>query len=254
MAQPILKKTQHTHDFFFQEATILLILFGQLDLHWRGEQDSYYPGSALLLVDAGTTVNMVKTPSLESKQFRSCFLTLAPTLVEEFRRNTAIVLPAPAVNKPYRTVITTEDLQETLRRVYQDIAAPAVSDERLRYRLLDLLCGIAEQGGMFSMFSNSTATAKVRALIASAPERSWTAPMIGELLAMSEATLRRRLATEKTGFEALLTDVRMHHALMLLQTTLLPITHVAELSGYRSRSRFSQRFLKRFGYSPIEVR
>lgn len=254
LAQPILKKAQHTHNFFFQEATVLVILSGQIDLYWRGERESYYPGRAVLMIDAGTTLDMLKTPSLESKQFRSYFLTLAPTLVEDFRRNTAIVISTDTVDKPYRAVNTTENLQETLLRVYRDIATPTVSDERLRYRLLDLLCGIAEQGGMFSMFSNSTVTAKVRALVASAPDHFWTAPKIGERLAMSEATLRRKLAKEKTRFEALLTDVRMHHALMLLQTTALPIIHVAERSGYKSRSRFSQRFIKRFGYPPSDVR
>ncbi|ANM77692.1 helix-turn-helix domain protein [Serratia marcescens] len=71
---------------------------------------------------------------------------------------------------------------------------------------------------------------------------------------MSPATLRRRLAAEQTRFEDLLIDVRMHHAMMLLQTTRWDMTRIAEACGYKSRSRFSERFQKRFGYAPSAIR
>lgn len=254
LAQPSLKRVQHTQDFFFQDATVLLILSGQLDVRWGEQLASFYTGNELLMVDAGTTVSIVKTPAKTSNRFRSCFLSIAPGLVNQFRKNTTIVWPATVVDKPYRTVALTEELGEALSRVCQNIASTAISDERLQYRLLDLLTGLAEEGGVFSLVNNSTVTAKVRALLVSAPDQTWTAPLVGKSLAMSEATLRRKLASEATRFEVLLTDVRMHHALMLLQTTSLPITHIAEMSGYKSRARFSERFLKRFGYSPIDVR
>nr|WP_276544326.1 helix-turn-helix domain-containing protein [Pseudomonas grimontii] len=71
---------------------------------------------------------------------------------------------------------------------------------------------------------------------------------------MSEATLRRRLAQENARFEDLLVDVRMHHGLMLVQTTDWSIIRIAEASGYRSRARFAERFKQRFGYLPSSVR
>jgi AraC-like DNA-binding protein len=71
---------------------------------------------------------------------------------------------------------------------------------------------------------------------------------------MSEATLRRRLAKERLRFEEILTDIRMHHAMALLQTTCWSIPQVARACGYQTRTRFAARFRKRFGCSPSEAR
>lgn len=48
---------------------------------------------------------------------------------------------------------------------------------------------------------------------------------------MSEATLRRRLAAEQERFETILSDIRMHHGMMLLQTTAWSIPRIAEACG-----------------------
>ncbi|MGU7782250.1 helix-turn-helix domain-containing protein [Burkholderia sp. PU8-34] len=56
------------------------------------------------------------------------------------------------------------------------------------------------------------------------------------------------------SFEDLLIDVRMHHAMMLVQTTTWGIARVAEASGYKSRAHFTERFQECFGYLPSTVR
>jgi AraC-like DNA-binding protein len=71
---------------------------------------------------------------------------------------------------------------------------------------------------------------------------------------MSEATFRRRLAEQGQCFNSILIDVRMMTALVLLQVTDCPISEVAYQVGYESASRFSVRFKKRFGFSPMAVR
>ncbi|WP_315138655.1 helix-turn-helix domain-containing protein [Achromobacter marplatensis] len=71
---------------------------------------------------------------------------------------------------------------------------------------------------------------------------------------MSEATLHRRLSDERVRFEDLLIDVRMHHTMMLVQTTSWSIPHIAQACGYKSRARFAERFRARFGYLPSTVR
>ena len=73
-------------------------------------------------------------------------------------------------------------------------------------------------------------------------------------MAMSEATLRRRLAADGTSFSALLTDLRMTRALGMLQTTDLPVGTIAAEVGYASASRFALRFRDRFGVSPSAIR
>lgn len=61
--------------------------------------------------------------------------------------------------------------------------------------------------------------------------------------------MRRRLADEGINFSKLLTEIRMHHAMMLLQTTHLGGAQIAEVCGYRALSRFSMHFKRRFGFA-----
>lgn len=82
----------------------------------------------------------------------------------------------------------------------------------------------------------------------------WTAAIVARQLHMSEATLRRHLAAEGNSFSSLLADVRMSHALSLLQSTDLPVGNIAHDVGYESASRFATRFRKRFGFAPTAVR
>nr|WP_274708848.1 helix-turn-helix transcriptional regulator [Variovorax sp. S12S4] len=73
-------------------------------------------------------------------------------------------------------------------------------------------------------------------------------------LAMSEATLRRRLSAEGATFASVLTDARMSFAMTLLQSTDHAVTRIASSVGYDSASRFSVRFRARFGFAPTAVR
>lgn len=95
---------------------------------------------------------------------------------------------------------------------------------------------------------------RVRGQLGQDLARDWTAGDLSRVLATSEATLRRRLTGEGTGFAALLTDLRMNRALGLLQTTDQPVGVIAQDVGYASASRFAVRFRARFGLSPAEIR
>lgn len=94
---------------------------------------------------------------------------------------------------------------------------------------------------------------RVRSLVLADLSRDWTVDAVARALAVSEATLRRRLAGEG-GFAALLADLRMNRALGLLQGTDLPVAVVAAEVGYASPSRFALRFRARFGLAPAAIR
>ncbi len=66
-------------------------------------------------------------------------------------------------------------------------------------------------------------------------------------IGVSEATLRRKLATAGTSLTDIIADVRMTRAASLLQATELPINRVALEVGYESASKFAARFRERFG-------
>lgn len=257
LAQPCLKLPQHTPRFLFHEATLVLVAAGRLllDEGGAGPEVVVETPASLLLVQPGTCAELVKTPGGAEQRFRSVLLTLSAELLEAFQRarppGRADMATAAA---PFRQMPLDEDLAATLRHVLGSAGALQVSDERLRYRLMDLLATLAERGHLFRAGAQQGTSGRLRTLIGEAPERHWTAQEAGRALAMSEATLRRRLAKEHVRFDALLADVRMHHALMLVQTTSWSIPRIALACGYQSRARFAERFRARFGYLPSAVR
>lgn len=258
LAQPVLTQVQYTPRFLFHDATVLLVAAGRLDLNddlhpLAVDVVSDAPGS-LLLVEPGTSVDLLKTPDEQEKRFRSIFLTLSTSLLEMFQRYGSAPSSESSSLAPYRLAQLDEDLESTLHRALEGVDAKRVSDERLQCRLMDFLFALAERGHAFKGSRQSRTAGRLRTLIGEAPDQNWTAQEAGRALAMSEATLRRRLAGEGVRFEELLIDTRMHHALMLLQTTSWTIPHIAQACGYQSRARFSDRFRTRFGYLPSAVR
>lgn len=230
------------------------MLDGRLDLQAGAQPLSLSGGPSLLLVDPGTCADLRKTPGGSAVRFRSVLLTLDAGLLESFQRGPVGAVPLAAPPAPFRTLPLDDDLARTFEHAVHSVGVPRVSDERLQYRLLDLLCALHERGHAFQPASTLATTRRLRALLGATPEQRWTAAQAGQALAMSEATLRRRLAGEQQRFDDLLADVRMQHALMLLQTTGLSIPRIALACGYQSRARFAERFRGRFGYLPSTVR
>ena len=73
-------------------------------------------------------------------------------------------------------------------------------------------------------------------------------------LAMSESTLRRRLKSEGTSIQEVKDRARLGQGLHLLQTSKYSVGLIAEMCGYQSQSRFSERFKARFGLTPSELK
>lgn len=129
-----------------------------------------------------------------------------------------------------------------------------IPDAVAAHRLTEVLVWLAHRGWYFGADDDITLTTRVRRLISAAPTDRWTSTRVAGHLAMSEATLRRRLALEGTSFADLLTDVRMGIALMLLQSTTQAVARIARDVGYESASRFAVRFRARFGFPPTAIR
>ncbi|WP_264652037.1 helix-turn-helix transcriptional regulator [Candidatus Symbiopectobacterium sp. NZEC151] len=256
LAQPCLRQPQQTARFQFHEATVLLVVSGQMRLAFEGHQvlvDATRP--ALVLVEAGSCVDVVKTPGGVEHCFRSVFMTIANALLENYSAASSAVAGGDSTAAaPFQGMPLDDDVASTLWHLIESVAIRPVSDERLTYRLLELLSALAERGHLFRLPRHNDTVARLQALMGGAPHRHWTAREAGRELAMSEATLRRRLAAEQQRFETILSDIRMHHGMMLLQTTAWSIPRIAEACGYQSRARFSERFRTRFGCLPSAIR
>lgn len=95
---------------------------------------------------------------------------------------------------------------------------------------------------------------KVEMLIANNIGFDSTSESIASQLAMSDSTLRRKLAQESTHFQTIKDRVKLGHGLHLLQTSSLPIGVIAQHCGYQSQSRFTDKFKSLFGLTPSELR
>lgn len=138
-------------------------------------------------------------------------------------------------------------------------AAAALEDHLMpaslrEHMVSEVLLWLAQEGVGMTPSRPRGVTPRLRTLLAADLAARWTAPMAARALALSEATLRRRLAEEGTGFADVLADLRMTRALGLLQTTALPVNRIALDVGYECASRFAERFRLRFGITPLAVR
>ena len=255
LARPCLRQALRTQRFRFFEATVLLVVTGRLTLDDGTHRLMVDSPSSLILVDPNTCTDILKTPGGDEGRFRSIFLTLSTGLLAEFHRHYAPTRTKERRSMAFQQVLLDDDLSSTFGHCVQSIEARQISDQRLLHRLMDLLIALSERGHQFACDGLQTTTSeRLRSLISEAPERRWTAQEAGRELAMSESTLRRRLATEQVRFEELLLEARMHHAMMLMQTTAWTIPHIAQACGYKSRTRFAERFKERFGRAPSTVR
>ena len=77
---------------------------------------------------------------------------------------------------------------------------------------------------------------------------------ISSMLAMSESTLRRKLNAEGDKFQDIKDRAKLGYGLHLVQTSTNSIGRIAELCGYSSQSRFTDKFKQLFNITPTELR
>ena len=77
---------------------------------------------------------------------------------------------------------------------------------------------------------------------------------VAQFLALSPATLRRKLHKEGTNFQALKDQWRRRRAITLLKSTELPLQHIAEQLGFTEASAFHRAFKKWTGDNPGSFR
>lgn len=254
LAQPHLRSPQQTTRFHFYEATLLLIVSGQLTLIEQNGTTVIDTPSQLCLITPDASADLTKIPGGHDAVFRSVFLTFSSTLLARFYHRYPDKLVSVHHPAPFTRLALDDELTHTLRYLVEGITNNALTESRLELRLMDMLLVLSERGYHFGAPPQPGITTQLRALISEEPERHWTAQSAGRRLAMSEATLRRRLSAEQTRFEVLLLETRMQHAMMLVQTTSWSMQRLAEACGYKSSARFSERFKIRFGCSPTKIR
>lgn len=147
-------------------------------------------------------------------------------------------------------------LAEAFERARLSLAPdPERPDAVVRQQMLEVAHWLLDAGlAMRVPADDARISGRIRAMLSTCLDGEWSAAAIAGELAMSEATLRRRLAAEGLTLRELIADVRMASALVLLQATTRPVSDIALAVGYDSPSRFAVRFRDRFGFAPTAVR
>lgn len=175
--------------------------------------------------------------------------SLSPELVKEFGR--------PEMPAPLRAakIQNDPDFLNALDRTQKAIHAGETGDDHLnRHIVAELVLRLQSMGIRLGVHGEPSLVQRIRAIVRQDPSSEWSSETLAAQLAISPATLRRKLAAQSTSLTDILADIRMTAALGLLQATEMPINRIALDVGYESASKFAARFRSRFGLSPHEIR
>jgi AraC-like DNA-binding protein len=229
---------------------VIVIRHGSKTIRWGNCEATLHAGDAVAIA-GGRTVDITNRLG-EDGSYEAVWLVWDRDLVVAHNKQHAGGL------QPVGDIWPIKHGDDGFLGAFEDAVA-SLSDLQIpqtvaRHRLAEVLVWMEVHGVRFQPADAEPLTARVRQMLASELDRDWTAPLVARKLAMSEATLRRRLASESMSLSELLIDVRMSSALTLLQSTDRPISQISLEVGYESPSRFAVRFRERFGFAPTSIR
>lgn len=236
-----------------EQPMLVLIRHGTKILQYQNESVTVSAGQAIA-INAGQTLD-IRNCIANRQGYEAVCITWDEKLIRSFTEQLSetqrqMLRPIKVNTMDNRP----REFQAAIERVTRCMAQSEVPAPVIRHMLLELLVWIAHQGYYFAMPVTRSMANRVRRLISSALSADWHTADVAHQLAMSEATLRRHLAKEGQPFAKILSDVRMCHALSMLQCTNMPIGQIALEVGYESASRFTARFKNRFGFLPKQIR
>ena len=238
-----------SHRVVVDQASLILVEEGRKRIRWSGGECVASPGEALSL-HAGEVVDISNTPG-RSGTYRALWicwcseLLAAPSSAVRRRSSPRVALHAKLG----------EAFHASFYRAFDGLSdSDGLPASIATSRLQEVLLWLGERGFHFPPPMPASLGQEVRRLLSSDPSADWSMEQVARETATSIPTLRRKLAAEGVAFRDLVHDVRMSHALSLLQNTDTPVLHVALATGYASASRFSARFRARFGYLPTDIR
>jgi len=223
----------------------------------RGSWMKAAPGQAFVL-GGNQTVDFINSVH-DAGNYEARWLVFDPELLGDayyLEKSAQIASPHKHPLSAQLISRVSTNLADAFDRAGQALASrDEIPDSVARQRVLEVLHWLSEDGiYLRSLPVDTSVSYKIRALISGNLDDAWTADRVAAELALSEATLRRRLVAEGVSLTELLVDTRMSTALTLLQATTQPVSEIALTVGYESASRFAIRFRKRFGFSPTAVR
>ncbi|HAL1629319.1 TPA: helix-turn-helix domain-containing protein [Escherichia coli] len=144
-------------------------------------------------------------------------------------------------------------LEETDKEIFKRLINNNLPKHRQVYKIAYLLSRIHEIEPLvysLSVSTDITFTEKIKKIIESDLSRNWKLMDLRDILHMSEVSIRKKLEKENNNFNALVLDIRMHHAAKMITSTERHINSIAYDVGYTSTSYFIRNFKSYFGITP----
>ncbi|ARM90984.1 AraC-like DNA-binding protein [Rhizobium leguminosarum] len=228
---------------------IVVVHRGRKVIQCPGHRFVVDPGEAIAIAQ-GHIFDFENAPS-EDGDYEARWLTVDSKLIATFGvvKGSDPVAPARLLGRMSKGL--SDAFEAAITALGNEDELP---DAIVEHRVTELLAWMRSSGLCFPLAQAQSYAARIRTLVAERPDHGWSGAEICSLLGLSEATLRRRLHDESIKLRELVTDVRMIHAMSLLQSSRLPISSIAASSGFASQSKFAIRFRTRFGFPPTAIR
>lgn len=234
-----------------REDVLILVRSGVKTLLGQAQPLMLSAGEAVVLA-RGSEWDVVNDPAPEGR-YEALVLQFGDGAVTDFHRAYPGVFPAPPMAGSF--VVAPDALvADAVLRAAASIDEPALSERLRQHRVQEVLLLLAERGCVLQPRDALSWPDRVRRLIASRPHADWTAGALAQACHTSTSTLQRRLAEHAVTVGGLIRETRLETALILLQTSQLPVGEVAQRCGYESHSRFSAAFKSRYGFLPSHLR
>lgn len=237
------------------QSQLIAVLEGCKIIHTRSGELICRAGEWLLL-PAGQELELVNQPDADSSHYLALALTQDRQWLQRFHALYGHLLLQAASGSPVFTPSASS--RQALQQLVSTLenADGSMAQAWAEHGWQGLMLALLQQGQGRSLLLLPTEDARqqLQSLFAFDPAHDWTPAVVAQRLAMSEATLRRRLAATSCTFSALLTEARLAHGLGLVMTGRQSLLEVALASGYQSPSRFAAAFRRRFGLTPSALR
>lgn len=221
-----------------------IVLAGRKEV-WRGSLvDVLLPGT-LFVLPRGVPLDILNIPGDRSGSYQSLVLEIRGQDLPDLAPPPGIRAGGLAVPLDAARV---EAVLHAAAAIADGPARPTVRAARLA-ELLALLHDVPEAAPLYER----TMADRVARLLRGDLARGWTAATVARRLAVSESTLRRRLAADGASFSALLRRERMEAARRHIAAG--EGSQAAALAvGYASRAHFARAYRAAFGSNPGATR
>ena len=254
------RRVVYSGAFAVEMPLVVAVLEGRKDLVLAGELYVAERGDVIIFPPR-TPVETTCSPDMRSGHFRSFVVEVDPEVsIALSARHPALckhpqtgAFPAASLHVLRAEAGALQAVLHYARTLLLDEPHPLL----VRHRLEDLLLSLslqyeADRSRMkrADLRAGGDLVLAVRQLVRLNPESDLTADEIAHKLAVSPATLRRRLAEASVSLRTLRAEERMALARALLAKPGAQVADVAMRCGYRSPSKFARQFRRYAGDAP----